>query len=180
MDGSNDPNDGEIDPGESLTFDNLSATAVFGDPSSHKVSVVSAQFTGFTGRFVGGDANEMITTSTGNTFTQLGTNASGQNTFDGGGAAADAIWDSPTGDFTATGGNNGSNGFGIDRLSASFVLTTTLVGDVNCDGEINFSDISPFILLLSSGEFDPKADINGDGSVDFLDIAPFIGLLSSQ
>ena len=180
MDGSNDPDDGEIDPGESLTFDNLSATAVFGDPTSRTLSVIAAQFTGFTGRFVGGDANEMITTSTGDTFTQLGTNTSGQNTLDGGGGAADAIWDTPTGNFTATGGDNGSNGFGIDQLSASFVLTTTLVGDINCDGEITFLDIGPFILLISNGEFDPKADINGDSSVDFLDITPFIGLVSSQ
>ena len=105
VDGSNDPNDGEIDPGESLTFDNLSATAVFGDPSSRALNVVSAQFTGFTGRFVGGDTNEMITTSTGRYFhTVRYVNTSGQNTIDGGGGAADAIWDSPTGDFTATGG----------------------------------------------------------------------------
>ena len=76
--------------------------------------------------------------------------------------------------------DNGSNGFGIDQLSASFVLTTTLVGDINCDGVVNFLDISPFILSLSSGEFDPKADINGDSMVNFFDIASFIGLLSSQ
>ena len=105
VDGANDANDGEIDPGESLTFDNLSATAVFGDPTSRALSVVSAQFTGFTGRFVGGDTNEMITTSTGSTFTQFGSNQSGLNTFDGGGGAADATWDTPTGDFTASGGD---------------------------------------------------------------------------
>lgn len=53
-----------------------------------------------------------------------------------------------------------------------------LVGDVNCDGAVNFLDISPFISALSSGMFVDKADIDRSGMVNFLDIAPFIGLLA--
>ena len=50
-----------------------------------------------------------------------------------------------------------------------------LKGDVNMDGMINFSDISPFILALSSPEGAPaEADCNCDGIVNFLDISPFI------
>ena len=55
-----------------------------------------------------------------------------------------------------------------------------VLGDVNCDGTVNFLDISPFIALLSTGEFQDKADIDRNGVVNFLDISPFIGLLSSQ
>jgi len=56
----------------------------------------------------------------------------------------------------------------------------TLLGDVNCDGEVNFLDISPFIVLLSNGEFKAQADVNGDGEVNFLDITPFIAILSGS
>jgi len=60
-------------------------------------------------------------------------------------------------------------------------------GDVNCDGELNFGDINPFVLALT----DPDgytaahpdcdldyADINGDGRADFGDINAFVGLLA--
>ena len=60
------------------------------------------------------------------------------------------------------------------------------LGDLNCDGVLNFDDISPFVLLLS----DPvgyhnmypncptaHGDINGDSSVNFDDISPFVALL---
>ena len=52
------------------------------------------------------------------------------------------------------------------------------IGDVNGDGHIDFLDISPFIVLLTTGEYDHTADINADGAVDFLDISGFILLLS--
>jgi len=55
-----------------------------------------------------------------------------------------------------------------------------LLGDVNRDGSIDFLDISPFIVLLSTNEFQEEADIDGNGAVDFLDISPFVVLLSSQ
>ena len=54
----------------------------------------------------------------------------------------------------------------------------TIVGDVNGDQVVNFLDISPFIALLSSGDFQDEADINQDESVNFLDISPFIILLT--
>ena len=54
-----------------------------------------------------------------------------------------------------------------------------LIGDVNRDGSVNFQDISGFVSILSTGDFQAEADINGDDSVSFLDIAPFIALLSN-
>ena len=55
-----------------------------------------------------------------------------------------------------------------------------LFGDVNLNGTVDFSDISPFISLLSSGGYQLEADINQNGVVGFDDISPFIGVLSSQ
>jgi Flp pilus assembly protein TadD len=61
------------------------------------------------------------------------------------------------------------------------------LGDLNCDGVVNFDDINPFVLALS----DPVAyaaqypncdllngDCDGDGDVDFDDISAFVALLS--
>lgn len=63
------------------------------------------------------------------------------------------------------------------------------LGDLNCDGEVNFADINPFVLAL--GGYDgyhadfPNcdmnlADCNGDGTVDFGDINPFVDLLNGS
>ncbi len=60
-------------------------------------------------------------------------------------------------------------------------------GDPNCDGYVDFGDISPFVLALSSPEAyalrypscdGMAADCNGDGQVDFDDINPFVALLA--
>jgi len=49
-------------------------------------------------------------------------------------------------------------------------------GDLNGDGQVNFFDVSDFILCYSSGgidcDFDP--DLNDDGKVDFFDISYLI------
>ena len=70
-----------------------------------------------------------------------------------------------------------------DFFSRSATLTVTLevpilLGDVNQDGVVNFSDISPFIGVLSFQAFQAEADIDQNGVVDFLDISPFIGILT--
>ena len=54
------------------------------------------------------------------------------------------------------------------RVTVAGVLEP-LVGDVNLDGAINFSDIGPFIEALSGVEFQVEADIDGNGTVDFCD-----------
>lgn len=55
---------------------------------------------------------------------------------------------------------------------------TSILGDVNCDGTVDLLDVSPFVNVIISGDFEPKADINQDGTVDLLDVDPFIDLLS--
>ncbi len=61
-----------------------------------------------------------------------------------------------------------------------------LRGDLDCDGDVDFDDISPFVLALG-GEAGYlaaypdcewlHADCNEDGTVDFDDIGPFIALI---
>ena len=80
----------------------------------------------------------------------------------------------PFGDVPLTG-----VGFFIEIDSAT-VGPTFVLGDVNGDGIVNFLDISPFIGVLTAGDFQNEADINRDSSVSFLDISPFIGVLSNQ
>ena len=65
-------------------------------------------------------------------------------------------------------------------LSVTPALNETFLGDVNLDGVVNFLDISPFIAVLSSGDFQAEADCNQNGFVNFLDISPFIGILSGS
>ena len=54
-----------------------------------------------------------------------------------------------------------------------------LLGDVNRDGVVDFSDISPFITLLATSAYTVEADVNQDGVFDFSDISRFIELLAS-
>ena len=70
---------------------------------------------------------------------------------------------------------------GVDAVTIRLVICEPdfVVGDVDLNGIVDFSDISAFISLLSAGGFQTEADINDDGTVDFSDIALFIGLLSS-
>ncbi len=61
-----------------------------------------------------------------------------------------------------------------------------LTGDMNCDGVVDFDDISPFVLALGGQSGYEAAypecnwyhaDCDNDGDVDFDDINPFIALL---
>jgi len=91
-----------------------------------------------------------------------------------------ALWEGPTGHIVA-----------LDNdLAFCFAPPPPVVpGDVNCDGAVNFGDINPFVLILTSPDAwqvmypdCPMAngDIDGDGDVDFGDINPFVTLLSTN
>jgi hypothetical protein len=69
------------------------------------------------------------------------------------------------------------------------VFHLSLVGDLNCDGRVNFGDINAFVLalvnpasyMLSYPECNIlTGDTNGDGNVNFGDINPFVALLSGK
>lgn len=66
-------------------------------------------------------------------------------------------------------------------------IATGPVGDLNCDGLVNFLDINPFVLALTNPAAYENAypacslcnaDIDLDGFVDFRDINPFVRLLT--
>ncbi len=73
-----------------------------------------------------------------------------------------------------------------DTAYASVLLQRAL-GDLNCDGVVNFDDINAFVLALSNPSAYHAAypscdilngDVNGDGAVTFDDINAFVALLS--
>jgi hypothetical protein len=81
----------------------------------------------------------------------------------------------------------------IDASGASFTFTVgtaICVGDLNCDGVINFGDINPFVMYLSNFNLwqttyagcDPRnGDINCDGTygaASFADINPFVSIMT--
>ncbi|MEW6251023.1 MAG: hypothetical protein AB1716_10280 [Planctomycetota bacterium] len=66
---------------------------------------------------------------------------------------------------------------------------TTLPGDLDCDGRLDFDDINPFVLALSDPHgyaarypscWIANGDLNNDGRADFRDINPFVQLLIGQ
>ena len=75
----------------------------------------------------------------------------------------------------------GFNGSAVDYDNVTLTVGSgVLLGDVDMDGFVNFSDIAPFIALLSGNMFQAEADLNESGTVDFADIAPFIAALSAS
>jgi hypothetical protein len=63
-----------------------------------------------------------------------------------------------------------------------------LLGDMDCDGSVDFDDINPFVLALTGRQPYEAAypncnwfngDCNCDGEVDFDDINCFVALLTS-
>ena len=67
----------------------------------------------------------------------------------------------------------------IQEITVSTEAVSVLLGDANCDGVVNFLDITPFIAFLTSGQFKAQADIDGNGVINFLDITPFIAILTN-
>ena len=74
----------------------------------------------------------------------------------------------------------------FDEAGESYVVfgraavPDVLKGDVDMDGDIDFSGIAPFIAVLQSGVFQAEADVDCSTVVDFADIPAFIALLQQQ
>ena len=83
--------------------------------------------------------------------------------------------------MSSFGEDNDGNLFVVSLDGNVFRLNSAnMLGDVNLDGAIDFSDIPAFIAVLSSGNFQAEADCDLSGEVDFSDIPAFIEILSRQ
>ncbi len=67
---------------------------------------------------------------------------------------------------------------GIYRITDAVMDNDVLLGDINLDEVVNLLDVSPFVSLIGSGDFQLEGDINMDGVVNLLDVSPFIDVLS--
>ena len=57
-------------------------------------------------------------------------------------------------------------------------IAASLIGDVNCDGNVNITDVSYLISLLLNSTGNPTAaDVNTDGSVNITDVITLINIL---
>lgn len=76
-----------------------------------------------------------------------------------------------------------------DNLSLTLSTSPTVCrGDADCDGDVDFADIDPFVAKLGCPTSGPNcdapctwmnADVDGDGDVDFADIDPFVARLGA-
>jgi hypothetical protein len=80
-----------------------------------------------------------------------------------------------------------TNDCGSVTSNPATLTVTADLGDLNCDGTVDFGDINPFVLALTNGAGYAAAypncdrdlaDCNQDGYVDFGDINPFVEILS--
>lgn len=69
--------------------------------------------------------------------------------------------------------------FGYGLVDAGKTLrSVATLGDINRDGQVGFLDISPFIVVLSSREYQFEADLNNDGLITILqDLGLFVALV---
>ena len=82
--------------------------------------------------------------------------------------------------FSTPGSDSDLGGILLDSISVVLISEPAILGDVNLDGAVNFSDIPAFIAVLQSGEFQGEADVDQNGTVNFSDIPAFITILSNQ
>jgi len=68
----------------------------------------------------------------------------------------------------------------VDFVRVYRMTSDVILGDCNLDGEVDFTDIAPFIAALTSDTYLGQADCNEDGEVSFLDITGFISILSGN
>jgi hypothetical protein len=85
-----------------------------------------------------------------------------------------------------TDGHGTAPGWNIDDVEIRALPEPGPLGDMNCDGEISYTDINPFVDALHGPDRyyanQPDcdilyADVNVDGVVGFTDIGPFVELI---
>jgi formylglycine-generating enzyme required for sulfatase activity len=96
-----------------------------------------------------------------------------------------AVYDALRNRVVLVGGVAGPSG---ELLNDTWHLVIPPVGDMNCDGVVDFKDINPFVLAIQSKPLYEAAypgcdwrngDCNGDGWVDFRDINCFVARMTT-
>lgn len=67
---------------------------------------------------------------------------------------------------------NGDFANGMDDVQVSTQEINLCDVDINCDGNVDFFDVSAFIAAYNA--MDPRADFAGDGMFDFFDVSAYI------
>ena len=89
--------------------------------------------------------------------------------------------DGPTLELTLESPDFGQAHFNAYQIRDVTNSTGVLLGDVNLDGTVDFSDIAPFIGVLSTpGAYQAEADCDSNGRVGFSDITPFVEALKGR
>ncbi|MGD8453445.1 MAG: hypothetical protein PVJ57_16655 [Phycisphaerae bacterium] len=103
-----------------------------------------------------------------------------------------AFFDDGANDALYVGGRfRSAGGIPSDGIARWGGEVSGLLGDVNCDGDVNNFDITPFVVLITDIPPDypnyynrwpdcdhTLGDVNGDGQINNFDIAPFIALIT--
>ena len=84
------------------------------------------------------------------------------------------LLDLPAGTYHLKVSSDTTKDFGLAWRSSSSDL---ILGDVNQDGFVDFSDIPLFVNILMAGTYQYEGDLDHDGFVDFNDIPLFVDLL---
>jgi len=62
-------------------------------------------------------------------------------------------------------------------LDENVFVNTTIVGDVNDDGEVTIADVNAIVDFILSGTYYAAADVNGDGEVTIADVNAVISII---
>ena len=122
--------------------------------------------------FSGADGSVLLDLNGDRQRDALGVSVSGAGDVNGDGVA----------DFVVGGQVDFGRDNGFARVFTSLIpagSSNILLGDVDQDGVVTFSDIAAFIAALQSGTFIPEADINQDGELNFSDVPLFIAILQA-
>ena len=76
-------------------------------------------------------------------------------------------------DLNMDGGSDLLSVSGSDRqLRAYYGSPSSCTADLNGDGELNFFDVSAFLVAFNAGDL--SVDFNGDGMLNFFDVSAFL------
>ena len=68
----------------------------------------------------------------------------------------------------------------IDIVVGTDDFVVNILGDLNDDGVVNFTDATSILTVMGSGEYNVAADVNNDGIVNFTDYMSILTVMANQ